>query len=155
MRRRSLPTSRRLRTAGSAAIEFAIVAPLLLVIICGIVYYGVLMSIEQVLTLAAEEGARAALRYPTGVTGNGAEATQAARVSAASAMALATLPASISANVTPKTVAQAVPCATGAGDICVQVTLNLPTASILPSIPMVPIPVTLSGTAMVQLSSDI
>jgi hypothetical protein len=37
----------------------------------------------------------------------------------------------------------------------VQVTLNLPTTNILPAVPMVPLPATLSGSAMVQLSPDI
>ncbi|QEZ44253.1 TadE/TadG family type IV pilus assembly protein [Cupriavidus oxalaticus] len=145
----------RRQAAGSAAVEFAIVVPLLLAIVIGIVYYGMVLALQQVLTLAAEEGARAALRYPSGVSGTGAAATQAARVSAASAMALGTLPTSISSAITPTNVAQAVPCASGSADLCVQVTLRLPTANILPAVPMVPVPATLSGTAMVQLSPDI
>lgn len=147
--------NRRRHGAGSAAVEFAIVVPLLLAIVIGIVYYGMVLALQQVLTLAAEEGARAALRYPAGVVGTGAAATQAARVNAAAATARATLPESISELLGDSNVAQAVPCAAASADMCVQVTLNLPTATILPAVPMVPVPTTLSGSAMVQLSPDI
>ncbi|MBR7513626.1 pilus assembly protein, partial [Mycobacterium tuberculosis] len=37
--------------------------PVLLVLMLGILYYGVILAMQQALTLAAEEGARAALRY--------------------------------------------------------------------------------------------
>ncbi|RDK07426.1 TadE family protein [Cupriavidus lacunae] len=147
--------NRRCHGAGSASIEFAIVAPVLITIVIGIAYYGMVLALQQVLTLAAEEGARAALRYPAGVSGSGLAATQAARVNAASAMARGTLPKSISDLIPAASVAQAVPCASGSADVCVQVTLSLPTANILPAVPMVPVPATLSGSAMVQLSPDI
>ncbi|NOV27719.1 pilus assembly protein [Cupriavidus necator] len=147
--------SRRRHGAGSAAIEFAIVAPVLVTIVIGIVYYGVMLALQQVLTLAAEEGARAALRYPAGVAGTSLAATQQARVNAAAAMARNTLPASISALIPAAGIAAAVPCAAGSADICVQVTLTLPTTHIMPAVPMVPLPAALSGSAMVQLSPDI
>lgn len=147
--------SRRRHSAGSAAIEFAIVAPVLVTIVIGIVYYGVMLALQQVLTLAAEEGARAALRYPAGVSGTGLAATQQARVNAAAAMARATLPASLRDLIPDAGVAAAVPCATGSADVCVQVTLTLTTTNIMPAVPMVPLPAALSGSAMVQLSPDI
>jgi hypothetical protein len=37
----------------------------------------------------------------------------------------------------------------------VRVTLNLPTTSLLPSVPLVPVPATLTGSAVVQISPDI
>ncbi|WP_432261644.1 TadE/TadG family type IV pilus assembly protein [Cupriavidus sp. TMH.W2] len=147
--------NRRRFGAGSAAIEFAIVAPVLITIVIGIVYYGMLLALQQVLTLAAEEGARAALRYPAGVSGSGAAATQGARISAAAAMARGALPTSIRNELSSGDVAQAVPCVSGSTDVCVQVTLNLPTTNILPAVPIVPVPAMLSGSAMVQLSPDI
>jgi Flp pilus assembly protein TadG len=147
--------NRRRHGAGSAAIEFAIVAPVLIAIVIGIVYYGMVLALQQVLTLAAEEGARAALRYPAGVSGAGLAATKDARVNAAAAMARGTLPKSISDLLPAAGAAAAVPCATGSADVCVQVTLTLTTSSILPAVPMVPVPATLSGSAMVQLSPDI
>lgn len=59
---------------GVAAVEFAVVVPVLLLLMLGIVYYGVIFAMQQALTLAAEEGARAALRY---------QSTNAQRVAAA------------------------------------------------------------------------
>lgn len=51
--------------AGGAAIEFAVVFPLFFMIFYAIVTYGLIMVAQQSITLAAEEGARAALRYST------------------------------------------------------------------------------------------
>src|SRR5437899_2856766 len=48
---------------GIAAVEFAIVFPVFFVIFYGLVTYGLIFVAQQSLTLAAEEGARAALRY--------------------------------------------------------------------------------------------
>lgn len=144
----------RRRGTGIAALEFAIVAPVLIAIVIGIVYYGMVLTLQQLLTLAAEEGARAALRYPGGAAGGNAAAMQALRVNAAGTTALATLPPSIAALIPPAGVAQAVPCASASGNVCVRVTLNLPTTQILPAVPMVPVPAALSGSAMVQLSPD-
>lgn len=144
----------RARTSGVAALEFALILPLMLTIIVGIVYYGVVMALQQVLTLAAEEGARAALRYPSRASANTAAATQALRVSAASATAVAALPTSLASLLSSSNVAQAANCTAPAGAVCVNVTLNLPTSSILPTIPLMPVPATLTGTAVVQLSPD-
>ncbi len=128
--------------------------PLLLAVVLGIVYYGVILAMQQVLTLAAEEGARAALRYPL-TTNNGTLAdTVALRVSAAEQTARGTLPATVESNLTKGAVAQAVACTAPAGQQCVQVTLNLPTNSLLPVMPFVPVPASLTGQAIVQLSPD-
>lgn len=145
---------RRTRRAGIAALEFAIVTPALLAVVIAIVYYGLVLALQQVLTLAAEEGARAALRYPSGVSAANPAVMQAQRVNAAAAAAIATLPASIGALIPSAGVAQAVSCSSTSGNVCVRVTLNLTTSAILPSVPLVPVPPTLSGTAMVQLSPD-
>ncbi|CAN5653365.1 pilus assembly protein [soil metagenome] len=52
---------RRLRgDRGAAAVEFALVVPLLLVLLFGIISYGVMLSFRQSLSQAATEGARAA-----------------------------------------------------------------------------------------------
>ncbi|WP_354679458.1 TadE/TadG family type IV pilus assembly protein, partial [Cupriavidus plantarum] len=45
----------RRRTAGVAALEFAIVLPMLISVVLGIVYYGVVFALQQALTLAAAE----------------------------------------------------------------------------------------------------
>ena len=48
---------------GSAAIEFALVFPLFFIVFYGIITYGMIMVAQQSVTLAAAEGARAALRH--------------------------------------------------------------------------------------------
>lgn len=142
------------RTAGVAALEFAVVLPIFLVVVLGIVYYGIVLALQQSLTLAAAEGARAALRYPLSANGGNVGATVALRVQAAAQTAQATLPDSIRTLVSSTGIAQAVACSTPAGAVCVRVTLNLPTSTLLPSVPLVPVPDTLTGSAIVQLSPD-
>lgn len=147
-------SANRRRAGGVAAIEFAIVFPLLLVVVLGIVYYGMVLALQQVLTLAAEEGARAALRYPLATNGGTTANTVGQRVVAADQAARSTLPSNIAAQMAAGSLAQAVACTAPAGTQCVQVTLDLPTRSILPVVPFVPVPATLTGVAVVQLSPD-
>jgi Flp pilus assembly protein TadG len=53
------------REDGVAALEFAIVSMLFLVILFGILTYGFIYSMDQSITHAAEEGARAAIATTT------------------------------------------------------------------------------------------
>lgn len=48
---------------GVTAIEFAILFPVFFAILYGIIQFGMIFAAQQTLTLAAEEGARAALQY--------------------------------------------------------------------------------------------
>jgi Flp pilus assembly protein TadG len=48
---------------GAAAIEFAFVFPVFFLVFYGIITYGIIFLAQQSITLAAAEGARAALRY--------------------------------------------------------------------------------------------
>lgn len=45
---------------GAAAVEFALVVPLLLLLVFGIISYGVMLTVRQSVSQAAAEGARAA-----------------------------------------------------------------------------------------------
>ncbi len=45
---------------GAAAVEFALIVPILLVLLFGIISYGVMLSFRQSMSQAAAEGARAA-----------------------------------------------------------------------------------------------
>jgi Flp pilus assembly protein TadG len=137
-----------------AAIEFAIVFPLLFAVVLGIVYYGMVLALQQVLTLAAEEGARAALRYPLTSNGGTLATTLAQRVVAADQAARSALPPNLASRFPAGSLAQAVACTAPAGTQCVQVALNLSTQTILPAVPFVPVPASLTGTAVVQLSPD-
>jgi Flp pilus assembly protein TadG len=55
---------------GAAAVEFALVAPLLIMLVMGVVSYGYMLSFRQALSQGAAEGARAAAvsPYPTAAT---------------------------------------------------------------------------------------
>lgn len=63
------PGSRRRRRteSGAAAVEMALVMPLLLLLVFGIIAYGYMLSFRQALSQGATEGARAAAvsAYPT------------------------------------------------------------------------------------------
>ncbi|CAJ0822134.1 MULTISPECIES: TadE/TadG family type IV pilus assembly protein [Ralstonia] len=134
-------------SGGVAALEFAVVVPVLLVLMLSIVYYGVILAMQQMLTLAAEEGARAALRYQPSNT---------QRVAAAYAAVASVLPTSFSNRVqTNQSSTPLVNCQNVAGMQCLSVVLTLPVTSgnnpLLPSIPLLPAPATLTGSAVVQL----
>lgn len=147
-------SANRRRASGVAAIEFAIVFPLLFAVVLGIVYYGMVLALQQVLTRAAEEGARAALRYPLASNGGTLATTLDQRVVAADLAARNTLPPNIADRVAAGSLAQAVACSAPPGTQCVRVTLNLSTQTILPVVPFVPVPASLTGIAVVQLSPD-
>ena len=60
------PEYARIEDRGAAAVEFAIVMPLLLLLVCGIVDFGRMLNVQISLSGAAREGARwAALRLDT------------------------------------------------------------------------------------------
>lgn len=64
-RRRS---SRRADERGAVAVEFALVLPILMVIVFGIISFGYMLSFRQALSQAAAEGARAAAVAPSTVS---------------------------------------------------------------------------------------
>jgi hypothetical protein len=49
---------------GAAMVEFAIVLPLLLILICGVIEFGVMFYDKAVITNASREGARAGITGP-------------------------------------------------------------------------------------------
>ena len=59
---------------GASAVEFAIIAPLLFVLVLGIVNFGVLFGQQLALNHAVREGARAAVVQATGQNGDGTAA---------------------------------------------------------------------------------
>jgi Flp pilus assembly protein TadG len=144
---KSFVFGRRRFRRGAASIEFAVVLPVLLMLMLGITYYGLMFGIQQALTLAAEEGARAALRY---------QPSNPQRVAAAYTAANASLPSFISSQVTTnQSAAPLVDCPTISSMKCLSVVLTLPVTTganpLLPAIPLLPLPDTLTGSAVVQL----
>lgn len=53
---------------GAAAVEFALVLPVLLALLLGIISFGYMLSFRQSVSLSAAEGARAAAVAPTSLT---------------------------------------------------------------------------------------
>ena len=64
---RGLGSRRKPRTdEGASAVEFALVVPLLVALLFGIISYGYMFSVRQAVTQAAAEGARAGAVLPAG-----------------------------------------------------------------------------------------
>ena len=76
---------KKLARKGVVAVEFAIVFPIFFLIFYAIVTYGLIFAAQQTLTLAAAEGARAAVRYPAQLSPGSTQLI--ARKSAACSMA--------------------------------------------------------------------
>ncbi len=55
------PQRSRRRTRGAAVVEFAIVAPVFVLFVFGLVEYGRMVMVQQVITNATREGARSAV----------------------------------------------------------------------------------------------
>lgn len=139
------------KQAGNAAIEFAIVFPIFFLIFYAIVTYGLIMVAQQSITLAAEEGARAALRYAATEADRNANAQNAALGAGSVA---AWLSSRLDFNGTLLD-----PCPYAIGDErCYRVTVTYPDYRNNPLIPRlfgplmnVVIPDQLSSTAVVQI----
>jgi Flp pilus assembly protein TadG len=58
---------KRTREQGSAAVEFALLLPVLVLLIFGIIEFGVLLYDQQVITNASREGARYGIRDNGGI----------------------------------------------------------------------------------------
>lgn len=143
------------KQCGAAVIEFAFVFPIFFVIFYAVITYGLIFVAQQSITLAAAEGARAALRYASSDTVRGTNATNAAIGTGSSAYwltprltvtnALSTCPYSSAAN-------------NNAGVRCYRVTVTYanyrqnPLAPILlGSLLKVSVPEKLESTAIIQL----
>lgn len=61
VRRNHLKHQARSRRRGAAAVEFAVVAPLLFLMVFGMIEYGRMVMVQQLLTNASREGARVAI----------------------------------------------------------------------------------------------
>ena len=137
---------------GVAAIEFALVFPLFFVVLYAIVAYGLIFAASQTLSLAAQEGGRAALRFEgeTSLT----QAYQ-LRTSAACSTAqglVAWLPAS-GLTATCTNAACATTGSTSMQCVTVQMSYNYQGFPLVPNLPMMGFatPKTLGAQVVVQL----
>lgn len=126
---------------GVAAIEFALVFPVFFLLLYGIINYAMIFVAQQSLTLAAEEGARAALRYTAGDRGAVACATVTPLVSW---LSHATCPQPVTAACAAISTAQC---------ITVRVTYPYSQYPLVPSLPgmSAALPTTLGSSATVQI----
>ena len=135
---------------GNTAVEFALLFPLFFMVLYGIVTFSLIFVAQQTLTLAAEEGARATLKYQPAKTD--ADALT-ARVNAACPVAngLTNWLADIA-----KCTTTTVNCSYDATMTCVTVTLTYDYASnpLVPEVPLlnVVLPTQLTSSAMIQLN---
>ena len=143
---------RRRRERGTAAVEFAMIFPLFFMILYGIVTFSLIFVAQQNLTLAAEEGARAALNYQTATSTTNALA---ARTTAACTAASNVVTSLISSATC---VSSSTTCSYDATMDCIKVTLTYKYASapLVPTLPLLNfvLPASLVSSAMVQLNPE-
>ncbi len=129
---------------GAVAIEFALVFLLFFAVFYAIVAYGLAFTLKQSVTMAAEEGARAAVQDAPN------EAVRLARAQNMAENVLSWLPGGgITVNTT------AADCLANAATRCITVTVNYDYAGhpLVPSLPLfgIAIPANLGATATVQI----
>jgi Flp pilus assembly protein TadG len=136
---------------GATAVEFALVFPLFFTVLYAIVTYSLIFVAQQNLTLASEEGARAALNYQKATTVAAAVGLRAAAACTTATNMIAGLIRSVTCTSTPTT------CSFDATMQCIAVTLTYNYAAnplvptLLPPFSLV-LPNTLTSTATVQLN---
>jgi Flp pilus assembly protein TadG len=126
---RACARRRRFGGRGASAVEFALVVPVLLYLVFGIISFGYMLSFRQALSQGAAEGARAAAVAVTGTT----DAVRAASAQAAVNDALGSYGVSCSGGVLLRagktvgtcTITPTVTCSSGSSAVtCAQITLD-------------------------------
>ena len=143
---------------GVTAIEFAILFPVFFSILYGLIQYGMIFAAQQTLTLAAEEGARAALQYQyADGTASGsltARAKVAQTACAGTVGWLATMSGVSTSTICTATVPASSSCP-NTSMYCVQASASFPysTNPLIPTISLLKwaVPSSLGNTATVQL----
>ncbi|MFM0359484.1 TadE/TadG family type IV pilus assembly protein [Paraburkholderia sediminicola] len=137
---------------GSTAIEFALVFPLFFTILYSIITFSLIFVAQQNLTLAAEEGARAALNWQSNTSLQNALVNRGNAACTAANLMVATLVQSMQCTST------SAPCGPGNTMQCVNVllTYNYQANPLVPTLPLLSytLPNTLSSSATVQLNPE-
>ncbi|WP_118179077.1 TadE/TadG family type IV pilus assembly protein [Paraburkholderia phosphatilytica] len=140
------------RARGATAVEFALLFPLFFLVLYAIVTYSLIFVAEQSLTLAAEEGARAALAYQDATTLNAALDARASAACTAAANVSSWLANRANCTATPAA------CSYDASLDCIEVTMNYDYAAspLVPTLPLlgIALPSTLSSSSTVQLNPE-
>jgi Flp pilus assembly protein TadG len=152
MRTSALRETCRTVQRGIAAVEFALVFPLLFTVLYAILTYSLIFVAEQSLTLAAEEGARAALNYQSATNATAALAAREQNACTVASNAARWL------NTNANCATQAQTCSYDATMDCIQVTLTYDYANypLLPPLPLLSlaVPQTLTSAATVQINPE-
>jgi Flp pilus assembly protein TadG len=130
------------RQDGVAAVEFAVVALVFLILLYGILTYGYIYSFDQSLNHAAEEGARAAI----------ATTSEASAITTAQTVAYDRLAQYQPSLLATDIVATVADCDTGFRCITVTITYPWDTRPIIPKFVGMPTPDQIIATATVQLT---
>lgn len=136
------------RERGAAAVEFALVVPLLLVLVFGIISYGYMLSFRQAISQGAAEGARSGAVWASAYDAS-QDVERRAAATASVDEALQSYGVSCSSGAT--CAVTIVPCGTAR---CVEVAVTYPYGSkpLTPKIPLVPLPSTLTFTSTARVS---
>lgn len=135
-------TKRRRDVRGAAAVEFALILPVLMLIVFGIINYGDMLSVRQSVSQAASEGARAAAVDP------GDEAAKIASGRKAVDAALDAQKQSCTASGCSVTIA---PCAGETTKNCATVKVEIAYKGLIPGFGLV-LPEKLTYTAVARVS---
>ena len=132
------------RQDGVAALEFAIVATVFLVLLFGILTYGFIFGLDQSMNHAAEEGARAAISKTT-------EADAITHAKNTALDRLSWLGSNIQSSDVAATVAD---CPNDVAVRCITVTVTYPwdTRPVIPKFPGLPTPNQMIAAAVVELT---
>jgi Flp pilus assembly protein TadG len=136
------------RQDGVAAVEFAIVSMVFLVILFGILTYGFIFGLDQSMNHAAEEGARSAISAPT----SPGETLALTKAHDTAMNRLSWLGSRIQSSDVVATLLD--PCPNDAAVKCVQVTITYPwdTRPIIAKFPGLPTPTQMQAVAIVELT---
>ncbi|CAN5261447.1 hypothetical protein BH23ACT9_BH23ACT9_36470 [soil metagenome] len=136
---------------GAAALEMALVLPVLMALVFGIISYGTMLSFRQSISQAAAEGARAAAVAPAGLPDAGPAGTdnRDGRARAAMGAALANGTSCDSAGMTCTVVIDRT---TTPAVARVSVAYDWAGSPLLPTFPLVPMPATLAFEAVAEVS---
>lgn len=135
---------------GVTAIEFALVFPLFFTILYAIVTFSLILVAQQNLTLAASEGARAALNWQSNSSLSTALDARASAACTAAKLMTATLVQSAQCTATHAV------CGTGMQCVSVQLSYNYSAKPLVPTLPLLgfTVPTSLSSSATVQLNPE-
>ena len=137
---------------GAAAVEFALVVVPLLMIIWGLISYGIMFSYREALSQAAGEGARAAVAAPTASITAAATGAIGSALGSYGQTCSTALGAALTCNVSAPTSGGS--CPTGHTCVTVTVTYLYRDNPIIPNVPGfgIVLPQTLSFTQTVEVS---